>query len=188
MLQPVTLRLDAGECVSVRGASGSGKTVLLRALADLDPCGGRVSLDGVDREAMAGPDWRRQVTYVAAEPGWWAEVVRDHFEDWSAMRDTAAVLGLPDACGDWPVSRLSTGERQRLGFLRAFVQQPRVLLLDEPTSGLDPDATAAVETLVRRHLDGTGAALWVTHDRNQGRRMGRRVLTVADGAVAENHP
>ncbi len=185
MLQPVSLKVEDGECVVVRGPSGSGKTILLRALADLDPTSGTVSLDGTDRFAVSGPDWRRQVTYVAAEPGWWAETVRAHFDDWAGAVDTAVALGLPPECGDCPVARLSTGERQRLGFVRAFLQRPRVLLLDEPTSGLDPAATAAVETLVRQHLADQRSALWVTHDRDQTRRLARRVLDVAGGAVRE---
>ena len=185
MLLPVSFGLGAGECVVVRGPSGSGKTVMLRALADLDPSAGTVGLDGVDRMAIPAPDWRRQVTYIAAEPAWWAEVVRQHFADWAGVLETAAVLGLAAECGDWPVARLSTGEKQRLGFLRALVQKPRVLLLDEPTSGLDTQATAAVETLVRQHLADNGAALWVTHDRDQARRLARRALEVDDGAVTE---
>ena len=169
----------------MRGPSGSGKTILLRALADLDPTSGTVSLDGMDRFAMPGPDWRRQVTYVAAEPGWWAEVVRTHFDDWAQARDTATALRLPPECGDWPVARLSTGERQRLGLVRALIQKPRVLLLDEPTSGLDPAAAAAVETLVQKHLASQGSAVWVTHDRDQAQRLARRALEVMDGVVRE---
>ncbi len=188
ILQPVSFELGAGECVAVRGASGSGKTAMLRALADLDPTDGTVGLDGVDRMAMPAPDWRRRVTYVAAESAWWADVVRQHFADWAGACETAAVLGLAAECGDWPVARLSTGEKQRLGFLRAFMQKPAVLLLDEPTSGLDADATAAVETLVRRHLADSGAALWVTHDRAQARRLAHRVLEVDDGLVTEVRP
>ena len=69
ILQPVSFELGAGECVAVRGASGSGKTAMLRALADLDPTDGTVGLDGVDRMAMPAPDWRRRVTYVAAADG-----------------------------------------------------------------------------------------------------------------------
>ena len=188
ILQPVSFELGAGECVAVRGASGSGKTAMLRALADLDPTDGTVGLDGVDRMAMPAPDWRRRMTYVAAESAWWADVVRQHFADWAGACETAAVLGLAVECGDWPVARLSTGEKQRLGFLRAFMQRPAVLLLDEPTSGLDADATAAVETLVRRHLADNGVALWVTHDRAQARRLAHRVLEVDDGLVTEVRP
>ena len=66
--------------MTVRGASGSGKSLFLRALADLDPSTGDVRLDGTARDDMPASDWRRRVTYVAADSGWWTERVGDHFE------------------------------------------------------------------------------------------------------------
>ncbi len=171
-LEPVSFELADGECIVVGGASGSGKTLLLRAIADLDPNDGAVRLDGAAREAMPAPEWRRQVVYVAAEPGWWRDTVGGHFDDWDGARDLVAATGLPDDCRTWPISRLSTGERQRIGLVRALVMEPRVLLLDEPTSGLDEVASV----------------MWVTHDGDQARRLARRALVVAGGAVSETAP
>ena len=71
ILKPASFSLSAGEAIAVRGASGAGKTLLLRAVADLDPNEGLVTLDGRDRSAIPGPEWRRLVGYVPAEPGWW---------------------------------------------------------------------------------------------------------------------
>ena len=84
LLKPASLSLSAGECIAVRGPSGSGKTLLLRAIADLDPNEGLVSLGGRDRSTIAGPEWRRLVGYVPAEPGWWADTVGEHFDEWMA--------------------------------------------------------------------------------------------------------
>ena len=72
---PFDLALAPGEACAVTGPSGAGKSVFLRMIADLDPSEGRVSLDGIDREAVPAPTWRRRVTYLAAEAGWWAETV-----------------------------------------------------------------------------------------------------------------
>jgi len=187
-LEPVSFDVAAGECVSLRGASGSGKSLLLRAVADLDPNTGRVSLDGQSREEMPAPRWRRLVTYVPAEPGWWAETVGGHFADWGAAEALVAALGLPPDCRDWPVQRLSTGEGQRLALARALVQGPRALLLDEPTSGLDPAASAAAEALVDRHRAAGGCVLWVTHDAAQAARIASRTLRVEGGRVTEASP
>ena len=187
-LEPASFDLAAGEGVAVRGGSGSGKSLLLRAIADLDPNHGRLSLDGRARESMSGPEWRRLVIYVPAEPGWWAETVGGHFTDWDAAAPLAAALGLAAGCRDWPVSRLSTGERQRLALVRALVRQPRVLLLDEPTSGLDHVTAAAAETLVARHREAGGATLWVTHDPAQAARIASRLLMVEAGRVCEQKP
>jgi phosphate-transporting ATPase len=184
-LDATTFRIADGECIAVRGASGSGKTLLLRAIADLDPNAGEVMLDDAVRESMPAPDWRRRVVYVAAEPGWWHDTVAEHFDDWGAVRDLATATGLPDDCREWPIARLSTGERQRLGLMRALALGPRVLLLDEPTSGLDDAATEAVEGLIRARLDGGTSVVWVTHDDAQARRLARRALVVTDGVVAE---
>src|SRR5213595_3783033 len=61
ILKPASFSLSAGEALAVRGPSGAGKTLLLRAVADLDPNEGLVTLDGRDRSIFAGPEWRRLV-------------------------------------------------------------------------------------------------------------------------------
>ncbi len=184
-LAPVEFAVAPGECLGVQGPSGSGKTVLLRAIADLDPNDGRVVLGEEDRDAMPAPAWRRRVRFVAAEPGWWAETVAEHFTDWPGQAAAAAELGLPAEIGERPVIELSTGERQRLALLRALETPPRVLLLDEPTAALDPASTEAVEALVAAKRQDGLIVLWASHDREQLRRVARRRLLVADGRVRE---
>ena len=58
---PIALQAARGECIAILGPSGSGKSVFLRLVADLDPGEGRVVLDGTDRAALSGPEWRRRV-------------------------------------------------------------------------------------------------------------------------------
>src|SRR3954451_9222724 len=144
----VSFELQDGECVALQGASGVGKTQLLRAIADLDPNEGTVKLDGTLREGMPAPAWRKRVTYLATEPGWWLDIVQEHFSAWNEALPLVTRLGLPAGCGSWPIRRLSTGERQRLGLVRALELRSRVLLLDEPTSALDSTSAAAGESLI----------------------------------------
>lgn len=184
-LAPVSFTARAGECLAVQGPSGSGKTVLLRAIADLDPSQGTVRLDGQDRDAVPAPAWRRQVRFIAAEPGWWADTVAEHFNDWQAVAPRAKALNLPEGIGRRAVIELSTGERQRLALLRALETPPRVLLLDEPTAALDPDTTVAAEELVAAQARAGATVLWATHDREQAARVARRRLLVAEGRVRE---
>ncbi len=166
---PFSFGVPAGGCLAVTGPSGSGKSLLLRMIADLDPHEGEAWLDGVAQSATPAPAWRRQVVLSAAEPGWWMDRVGDHFE---APRPDAARLGLPADIWDRPVIRCSTGERARLALLRALAGQPAVLLLDEPTGALDTAATAAVEALLRERLLAGLALVLVTHDPAQAARLG----------------
>lgn len=184
-LEPVTLEVEGGTCVAIMGASGSGKSLLLRAIADLDVSEGVVSLEGVGRNAISAPEWRSRVGYLAAEPGWWAETVGEHFLDWSSIRETVARLGFIQDCGDWPVQRLSTGERQRLGFARTLERGPRALLLDEPTGGLDSASELVVETMLRARLDAGSCCLMVTHDDEQMRRLATRGYELSAGRLRQ---
>ncbi len=187
-LLPINLEVNAGECLSIRGASGAGKSLLLRAIADLDPSEGSVSLDDTSRDAMQAYEWRRLVTYVPAESGWWANTVGAHFEESDIAAGYLMQFGFSDDTMLWPVDRLSTGERQRLGLLRAIVQDPRVLLLDEPTSALDPEATAKIEGVLRGKLDAGVSVIMVTHDAAQAKRLAHRQFVINDGALVEETP
>jgi ABC-type iron transport system FetAB ATPase subunit len=185
---PIDFALRPGECVSVAGKSGAGKSVLLRMVADLDPHQGDALLDGAACSGMPAPRWRRMVTYVAAESGWWSERVEAHFSPGTDFPALLAAVGIPDEAWTWPVARLSTGERQRLALLRALNPENRVLLLDEPTSGLDAENTGLVEVLLRGRLSTGSAILLVTHDPEQAIRMASRHLEVRDGQLVEETP
>lgn len=183
-LSPVTLDLPSEACATIEGPSGAGKTLLLRAIADLDPSEGIVELDGQDRNEISAPEWRKLVCYLPAEPGWWAETVGAHFEKREEVMPLIARLGLDEEALDRPIRLLSTGERLRLALARALVRHPKVLLLDEPTGPLDGKATAAMEALLRERQDQGAALLWVTHDPDQAIRVGDQRLHMAAGQLA----
>ena len=185
LLKPASFSLWAGECIAIRGPSGGGKTLLLRAIADLDPSEGVVWLEDRERTTMSGPEWRRQIGYLPAEPGWWADTVGKHFTSWPAAARIATDLGFPDDAKDWPIARLSTGERLRLALVRALMVKPKVLLLDEPTAALDPASVEAVESLIGAQVRAGLAVLWVTHDVAQTGRIAVRQLVVSGGRVRE---
>ena len=184
-IDPVDLAIRRGEIVALSGASGSGKSLLLRALADLDPSSGDVLFDDVPRSSRSGPGWRRIVRFVAAESAWWADHVSEHFLDPAAAAIAAPELKLPEASIDWRVDRLSTGEKQRLALLRAWIDEPPALLLDEPTAALDPTAEAAVEAALRRRRDRGAAILMVTHSADQAARLADRALEIRDRTLRE---
>jgi len=177
----VSFDVGSGNCIAVMGPSGSGKTLLLRAVADLDPSEGRISLDNTKKDSVAAPEWRRRISYVAAEPGWWAATPEAHFSDWTAAQSLAAALLLSPSIGSALIAQLSTGERLRLALIRALMGAPRFLLLDEPTGALDTTTTEAVEAVLRRRMaDGTGIVL-VTHDTGQASRLADSILRFENG-------
>jgi len=171
---PFELEVNAGECAAVTGPSGSGKSLFLRMIADLDPNEGEVALGDVARGSVPAPDWRRRAVYVAAEPGWWDPRVEAHFrrQDAEAAVALAETLGLTEAHLSGEVSRLSTGERQRLALVRALVRGPEALLLDEPTGALDrASVVRAAAFLAQRKRDGLIVVL-VTHDEDLAAQLG----------------
>lgn len=183
-LQSISLDAPGGTCIAIRGQSGAGKSLLLRAIADLDPNTGRVTLNGKDRNDFAAHDWRRNVCYVPAESGWWLDEVGHHFENPDIAAGYLVRLGFPDDAMSWWVNRLSTGERQRMALLRAMVQGPKVLLLDEPTSALDPEATAKVESLIHEKVGGGVIVIMVTHDKAQAARMSTERYLIEEGSLS----
>jgi len=184
-LPAISFAVAGGECVCIQGASGTGKSLLLRAIADLDPSTGQMFLDGAERCEMTGPEWRRKVRYVASESGWWEDLPRAHFPQDARSDRWVAGLGLDEAHLDRSIARLSTGERQRLALIRAISDNPDVLLLDEPTSALDRASSALVEELIRFQLLQDRVVIMVTHDEEQARRLANRQYALSSDGLRE---
>lgn len=179
---PISLTVRARQVIVIQGESGAGKSVLLRALADLDPNQGVVYLNGQPRAQYSPTSWRKLVGLLPAESHWWSAKVGSHFAQ--AGDQYLAALGFDHAVLDWSVERLSSGERQRLALIRLVVNHPQILLLDEPTANLDPDNTRRVESLVLRYLaEHNAGAIWVSHDKEQVQRVASTVLRLDKGRL-----
>ena len=178
-LPVLSFEIAAGECLAVEGPSGSGKTRLLRAIADLDPADGYVFLEGVERRELPAPQWRRRVRYAAAESAWWGTTAREHFPPTAKLDRLLSAVGLDADLLDRPVAELSTGERQRLGLIRAIADEPQVLLLDEPTSALDAQNAALAEELIRFQILAGRILILVSHDVGQVARLAQAHLVLS---------
>ncbi|SDF64363.1 ABC transporter [Onishia taeanensis] len=177
-LEDISLTLAPGEITCLSGPSGSGKSRLLRAIADLEPHEGDIRLGDQSQESLTGHDWRRAVMLVPAESQWWAEDVGAHFDlDCQAGLEA---LGLSSDTLGWQVARLSSGEKQRLALLRALSCRPRVLLLDEPTANLDHATTLRCEAWLGAQARQYGMpVLWVAHDPEQIKRVAQHHVRIA---------
>ncbi len=181
---PVSLRIAPGECVCLSGGSGAGKSLLLRAIADLDPHEGEIYLDGASSASYPAPQWRRRIGYLPAESQWWYSRVGPHFN--GVASGWLEALGFDDSVMDWTISRMSTGERQRMALLRLLCNGPVALLLDEPTASLDPAGGRRAEELIRDYRTDHGApVLWVSHDDEQIHRVAHRHFRLRDGRLIE---
>lgn len=186
---PYTFAIKRGECVGLSGKSGIGKTQLLRAITDLIPHTGLVSLDDVPCAAIPAPAWRTRVTMIPAEPLWWYPSVGDHFSTDSCHESFEKKLdsvGFSKDVLQWQITRLSTGEKQRLALLRGLCNRPSVLLLDEPCSSLDGYHTRLVEKFILKYLQHNRASiLWVSHDPEQLQRVTDRELHMERNLLQE---
>ena len=192
----ISLDVYHGEMLGIVGASGSGKSSLLRLLNRLDePTSGTVFLDGQDYRQFSPRELRRRVGMVTQRPFLFpgnvagnirfgplqrGEVVAD--EDISRLLER---VGLPGFAAR-EVTNLSGGEQQRVSLARALANRPDILLLDEPTSALDEQAKMGVEQLICSLVKDTSlTCVMVTHDRDQARRMCDRVALLEAGRLIQ---
>jgi UDP-glucose/iron transport system ATP-binding protein len=201
LIEGVTLKLHAGDRLGVLGPSGAGKTVLLRAMALLDPLdAGTILWQGRPVRDEGVPLFRKRVIYLHQRPALFDGSVldnlrlpfalknhRDRVFDRNRALDLLANLGRDAEFLAKPSRRLSGGEAQLVALVRALELEPAVLLLDEPTASLDLPTTQAVERALEDWLtagnDGR-AFVWVSHDLEQTRRMTTRRIYLRAGRLA----
>ena len=194
VLDRVSATFAAGRCTVVAGPSGAGKSTLLRLLDRLaEPTSGRVLLHDRPLASYDVLALRRRVGLVQQAPVLLGDTVLDDLRvaapvtppEAVALLDRAGLVGLPL---DRRTSSLSGGEAQRLCLARALAVGPEVLLLDEPTSSLDAAAALAVEHVVRALVADGLAAVLVSHDLRQARRLADDAVILSGGRVVEAGP
>lgn len=204
VLDQVSLSIAPREIVVVMGASGCGKTTLLRVIAGLeDPEGGEIFLDGEaafrDGERVASARTQHTVGMVFQQYALWPHLnVRanlslaprtvlklDAKETAERARSALLEVSMEGHLNSRP-NRLSGGERQRVAIARALMMRPRLLLCDEITSALDPPVSREIlGTLNRLRSEDGISCLIVTHDVGFALRAADRLIYMKDGQVVE---
>ncbi len=201
LLHHISLVVRGGERLSIVGPTGSGKTLLLRSLALLDPLDeGQVLWRGASVAAQSVPDFRRQVIYLHQRPplieGSVEENLRYPYTFAINARekfDRTRIAAMLENVGRSDLLRrnwrdLSGGEAQIVALLRALQLKPTMLLLDEPTASLDSETARLIERLVldwHQPAESGRAAVWVTHDQAQSARIATRVLHMQAGGLVK---
>lgn len=202
-VRDVELAVAAGEGVAIMGPSGSGKTTLLNLIAGLDrPTSGVVRVLGRDLGKLSESELTafraKAIGFVFQDPrllpGLSAvenvAIARLPWGKRKALIKEAAKLLEAVGVGNrmyHPPSRLSAGERQRVGIARALLGQPRILIADEPTGNLDIKTTQALTALLSELRDDmTITMIIATHDPSVA-AMTPRVIRLVGGAIETNH-
>jgi putative ABC transport system ATP-binding protein len=201
LLAPTDFALRESDRVVLAGPAGSGKSVFMRTLALLDRLDGGIVAWRHARVARNEiPAFRRRVSYIAQRAAMIDGSVEDNlrypfslniYRGLAFDHDTAVALlsatGRDASFLGKPAGDLSGGEAQITALIRVLQLGPEVLLLDEPTASLDPVSTRAIEALIDVWLRGNPAraAVWVSHNDEQARRVGRRHLFMNAGVLRE---
>ena len=207
VLDGIDLDVAAGQSLVLIGASGSGKTLILKSIVGLvRPDAGRIELDGENivglgrraREQVLGrmgmlfqqgalfdslPVWQN-IAFQRLQAG---EVKAEEAQSLAVER--LAAVGLKAEVAGLLPAELSGGMQKRVGVARAIASQPEILLLDEPTAGLDPIMSRVIANLIVSNVRELGAtAISVSSDIATATRIGDRIAMLHDGKVTWHGP
>ncbi|MDD6903390.1 MAG: amino acid ABC transporter ATP-binding protein [Eubacteriales bacterium] len=202
VLKGVNLKVDSGEVVSVIGASGSGKSTMLRCINLLErPDGGDILFNG---ESIFGQDvniagYRTKVGMVFQSFNLFENmnVVKNctigQIKVLKRSKEEAEKVALKylekvgmSAFVNARPSQLSGGQKQRVAIARALAMEPEVLLFDEPTSALDPEMVGEVLLVMKRLAESGLTMIVVTHEMQFAKDVSSRVVFMDGGVVAED--
>ena len=196
-IEDISLDIEHGEFFSLLGASGCGKTTLLRMLAGLeDVTDGEILIDGAPMSGV--PPFRRPVNMVfqsyaifphlnvADNIGYGLRKQRLPKDKRNEMIDEMLSLVMLEGYGDRRANQLSGGQRQRIALARALIMKPKVLLLDEPLGALDKQLREQMQLELRRLQQTLGITfVFVTHDQEEALTLSDRIAVMSGGDVLQ---
>jgi len=214
VLKGVSLSAREGDVISILGASGSGKSTMLRCINMLEvPDSGEIRIGGEtiglrqSRKGMVPADQRQvdrirsRVAMVFQSFNLWSHLTilenvieapihvqkRPRHECIAEAMELLNKVGIADKRNQYP-SHLSGGQQQRAAIARALAMHPKVMLFDEPTSALDPELVGEVLRVMRSLAEEGRTMLVVTHEMGFARDVSNRVVFLHKGVVEEEGP
>ncbi|MDD2211788.1 MAG: ATP-binding cassette domain-containing protein [Clostridia bacterium] len=194
ILKNISLKIDAGDYLSIVGPSGSGKSTFLKLCAHLlSPTEGKIIFKGKDFRQYSPIDLRRKIGYCAQTPCLFGDTVEDNLSfPYLIRKEKVNLTRVQTLCSDFnldfallkkDVQSLSGGEKQRIALLRTLLFLPEIFLLDEVTSALDVTNTLLVEKVISSLNQKGTTVLWVTHNLEQSRKYANKLLTIENGEI-----
>ena len=203
VLKGVDLTVEKGEVVIIIGASGSGKSTMLRVINNLEPIqAGEVWVKGIPvHDPKRAAEVHRSVGMVFQQFNLFPHLtalanvtlalrkVKKIGAEEAKRLGLAALarVGLEDKAGAYP-SEMSGGQQQRVAIARALAMEPEVMLFDEATSALDPELVGEVTGVMRQLAKEGMTMLVVTHEMGFAEDVGDRVVFIDEGLIAEEGP
>ncbi|WP_404988702.1 ABC transporter ATP-binding protein [Clostridium culturomicium] len=194
ILNGITLDIEKGDCISIVGQSGSGKSTFLKICSDLiSITSGELYYDGKNYKEYNPLELRRKISYCVQLPHLFGDKVCENLEFPFKIRkkqmDKARVIALlkrfnlDESFLDKQVKSLSGGEKQRIALIRNFIFEPDIILLDEATAALDKENAKVIEEYVKELNHKGITVLWITHSKEQSEGIFNKRITIDEGKI-----
>jgi len=202
VLRGINLDVHTGESLVIIGASGTGKSVLLKCLLNLLPAdSGSILYDGVEVMGESPRAQEERLNHMGMvfqgsalfdSLSVWENVAFGLMNALKMNRDDAKALalealasvGLDETVAHLSPAEISGGMQRRVALARAIVIKPDTVFFDEPTAGLDPIFSSIISQLIRKHVSQLGAtAITITHDMKCARTIGDRIAMIHEGRI-----
>jgi len=194
ILKNINIDVEQGDCISIVGSSGGGKSTFLKICADLLPITkGDIYYRGTNYKECNPLDLRKKISYCTQSPYLFGDRVFENLEfpfkmhneniNNSRIFELLEKFNLDKGILEKSINSLSGGEKQRVAIVRNLIYIPDVLLLDEATSALDKLNAQIVEQYIRDINNQGVTILWVTHNIEQSCRIFNKRVTLSDGSI-----